>query len=421
MREFVQGFIIEQKRFLPLCQTKGKNQRFNATMNNLTKPTVFFSDNQCKLFSVTLSMSCLLILLSTAGLLVYCLSLFLDSFASVVWPLVAAVILSVLLSPVVEFIERALGLRKSLSILLLYLLVLMGCGLLLWVLGEKVLDQAREFTEASANWPERIERGLLQKISQENWSLVSSHYEHFKREWHGSLSALSKQAPRVAQNSTLLIKSAWDGLSSLFGQIACLVIVPVYLFYFLSSKRNYFSDFLGQVPFLRADIRDDLLYLASQFKQIIEAFFRGQLIIGMMMGVGYAIGFTFCGLKFGLALGLLFGLLNVVPFLGSLLGFFTVLAVSYLQPGGIGETGQYNVFVGCLTTFAIVQLIESYWLSPKVMGERTGLHPVAIIASVFFWGTVLEGLLGVIVGIPLTAFLIIAWRLIRQKYLVPSN
>jgi len=401
--------------------TKGKNQRFNATINKMTNPTLFLSGNQGKLVSITLCMSCLIILSSTIGLMVYCLSLFLDSFSSVAWPLVAAVILSVLLSPVVELIERALGLRKSLSILLLYLLVTVSCGLLLWGMGGKVLGQAREFTEASANWPELIEKGLRQKISQENWSLVSSQFEKFKREWHGTLSALSKQAPRVAENSTLLIKSAWDGLSSLFAQIACLAIVPVYLFYFLSSKRNYLSDFLEQVPFLKADIRDDLNYLASQFKQIIEAFFRGQLIIGMMMGVGYAIGFTFCGLKFGLALGLFFGLLNVVPFLGSLLGFFTALAVAYFQPGGIGETGQYNVFVGCLITFAIVQLIESYWLSPKVMGERTGLHPVAIIASVFFWGTVFGGLLGMIVGIPLTAFLIIAWRLVRQKYLLSSN
>lgn len=164
-------------------------------MNNLTKPTVFFSGNQGKLVSITLCMGCLVILLCTTGLLVYCLSLFLDSFASVVWPLVAAVILSVLLIPVVELIERVLGLRKSLSILFLYVLVLMGCGLLLWGLGGKVLGQAREFTEASANWPERLEIGLRQKISQENWSLVSSQFEQFKGEWRGSLSALSNQAP----------------------------------------------------------------------------------------------------------------------------------------------------------------------------------------------------------------------------------
>ena len=406
---------------MPSGQTKGKNQRFDASMNNLTKPTDFFSGNQGRLLSITLCLSCLFVLLFFAGWGIYYLSVFLDFFASVLWPLAVAVILSVLLSPVVELFERVLGLRKSLSILMLYILVLLSCGILLWALGGQVLSQAREFTEVSADWPERVEQGIRQNVSQENWNLVSTRFEQFKQEWRGALSALSNQVPRVAQTSTRLIKSAWDGLSSLFAQIACLAIVPVYLFYFLSSTRNYLHQFLRQVPFLRADVRSDLDYLASQFREIIEAFFRGQLIIGIMMGVGYAFGFTLCGLKFGLALGLLFGLLNVVPFLGSLVGFFTALAVAYFQPGGIGETNQYDVLVGCMLTFAIVQLIESYWLSPKVMGERTGLHPVAIIASVFFWGTVFGGLLGMIVGIPLTAFLIVAWRLIRQKYLLVEN
>ena len=73
-------------------------------------------------------------------------------------------------------------------------------------------------------------------------------------------------------------------------------------------------------------------------------------------------------------------------------------------------------YSGVWNYFLIIQLIESYWLSPKVMGDRTGLHPVVIITSVFFWGTALNGILGMILGIPLTAFLIVFWRLLRRKY-----
>ena len=135
------------------------------------------------------------------------------------------------------------------------------------------------------------------------------------------------------------------------------------------------------------------------------------------MGIGYAVGFSVAGLKFGIALGLLFGVLNVVPFLGSVVGLVTAFTVSYLQPGGILESGDWSILWGCVITFTLVQLLESYWLSPKVMGDRTGLHPVMIIASVFFWGTAFGGILGMILGIPLTAFLIILWRLLRQKYL----
>ena len=139
------------------------------------------------------------------------------------------------------------------------------------------------------------------------------------------------------------------------------------------------------------------------------------------MGVGYAIGFSIAGLKFGIALGLFFGVLNIIPYLGTILGVVSVFTVSYLQTGGVLDSGQWNVVLGCGLTFLVVQLLESYWLSPRVMGDRTGLHPVVIIASVFFWGTAFQGVLGMILGIPLTAFLIVFWRLLRKKHLNPSQ
>ena len=68
-------------------------------------------------------------------------------------------------------------------------------------------------------------------------------------------------------------------------------------------------------------------------------------------------------------------------------------------------------------TFVLVQLLGSYYLTPKIMGEKTGMHPVVVILAIFFWGTALGGILGMIAAIPLTAFLIVAWRLLRRKYL----
>jgi len=74
------------------------------------------------------------------------------------------------------------------------------------------------------------------------------------------------------------------------------------------------------------------------------------------------------------------------------------------------------VLLGCGASFVVVQLIESYYLTPKIMGQQTGLHPVVVIVSIFFWGSALGGILGMIFGIPLTAFIIIAWRLLCRKY-----
>jgi len=69
-----------------------------------------------------------------------------------------------------------------------------------------------------------------------------------------------------------------------------------------------------------------------------------------------------------------------------------------------------------LAVFGLVQTIEGYLLTPRIMGDRTGLHPMVIIVAIFFWGTALSGVLGMILAIPLTAFLVVFWRLAREKY-----
>jgi predicted PurR-regulated permease PerM len=231
-----------------------------------------------------------------------------------------------------------------------------------------------------------------------------------------AVESIGGQGEKIAEKSAEVLKSAWSGLMGFFAKITYLAIIPIYLFYFLGSNRNLIDDLDNELNFLSESLRDDIVFLLREFVGILVAFFRGQLVIGLLMGVGYAIGFSLSGLKFGIALGLLFGLLNIVPYLGSIVGILTTLVVAYLQPAGIAESGQWNILIGCGVSFLLVQLLESYYLTPKIMGQQTGLHPVVVIVSIFFWGTALGGILGMIFGIPLTAFLIIAWRLLCRKY-----
>ena len=231
-----------------------------------------------------------------------------------------------------------------------------------------------------------------------------------------AMETMEKQGGEIAEKSAAVIKSAWSGLLGFFAQMTYLAVIPIYLFYFLSSNRNLIDDLENELSFLSESVKEDIVFLIREFVSILVCFFRGQLLIGVLMGVGYAIGFSLSGLKFGITLGLLFGLLNIVPYLGSIVGIVTALLVAYLQPGGIAETGEWNVLIGCGISFVVVQLIESYYLTPKIMGQQTGLHPVVVMVSIFFWGTALGGILGMIFGIPLTAFIIITWRLLCRKY-----
>jgi predicted PurR-regulated permease PerM len=141
------------------------------------------------------------------------------------------------------------------------------------------------------------------------------------------------------------------------------------------------------------------------------AFFRGQLVIASIQGLLFAVGFSLAGLKYGAVIGITLGFLNIVPYLGNIIGLGTALPIAFFQTGGgLGR------IAAVLAVFVLVQSIEGYFLTPKIMGDRTGLHPVVIIIAIFFWGTALSGISGMILAIPLTAFLVVFWRLAREKY-----
>ncbi|MCB1056276.1 MAG: AI-2E family transporter, partial [Acidobacteria bacterium] len=208
---------------------------------------------------------------------------------------------------------------------------------------------------------------------------------------------------------------AVDAGSWILGAVGALLswaVLPVYFAFFLMAESKTASNPEALLPFLKPETRRDVVYLVREFVNIIVAFFRGQLVVATLQGLCFAAGFTIIGLKYGFVLGLVFGFLNVIPYLGSIVGLGITLPLAYFQDGG-----SFQKLILVLVVFTIVQMIEGYVLTPKIMGDRTGLHPVAIIVAVFFWGSALGGIFGMILAIPLTAFLVVFWRLAKEKYI----
>jgi predicted PurR-regulated permease PerM len=189
-------------------------------------------------------------------------------------------------------------------------------------------------------------------------------------------------------------------------------VLPVYLAFFLMAKpfqTNQVGEFL---PFLKKETREDVIYLLDQFIGILLTFFRCQIIIALAQGVLFAIGFALAGLPYGIVIGMALGLLNIVPYLGSIVGLGVALPLAYFSEGG-----GLSLVALVLIVFGAVQAIEAYLLTPKIMGDRTGLHPALIIFAVFFWGVAFGGIIGMMLAIPLTAFAVVFWRLLKKKYI----
>lgn len=334
---------------------------------------------------------------------------FISVFSGVIWPLAVAGILALLMRPVVTFFERRLKLKRPVAVILLYLVFLLLVAGLLVTFLPALISQLLEFIAYLPTlWQKTV---AWSELHFPEWLATIRPYLD-NPTVKSALDGLAHQGQDLLGNLAPTLKSAGAGIFGLFGFAASLAVIPVYLFFFLLSNNDPTHALPEHLPFLKKEHRDDVVFLVREFLGILVAFFRGQLLIGLIMGVLLATGFTVAGLKFGLAIGLMTGLLNIVPYLGSILGLSVALPLAYLQPDGGGLT-----MLGiCVGVFVAVQAIEGWFLTPRIMGKQTGLHPVAIIVAVFFWGQALGGILGMMLAVPLTAFFVTAWRFVRRKY-----
>ncbi len=374
----------------------------------LAEPTPLLTPVQRKLVGFAMGFGAI----CAIGWLLYALlagiGSFLGAFGSVIWPLAVAGILALILRPVVTFFERRLKLSRPLAVALLYGVFLLLLAGLLVTFAPAVISQILDFVGyLPVLWQKVV---AWAELNFPDWLVIIRRYLD-NPTVKAALDSLTQQAQNFLGHLAPTLKSAGAGIFGAFGFVASLAIIPVYLFFFLLSRGDATKALPEHLPFLRPEYREDVVFLVREFLGIVVAFFRGQLLIGLIMGILYATGFSIAGLRFGLAVGLLTGLLNLVPYLGSMLGLSVALPLAFLQPGG----GMVLVGI-CLVVFIAVQAFEGWFLTPRIMGRQTGLHPVAIIVAVFFWGKAFGGILGMMLAVPLTAFFVTAWRLIRRKY-----
>jgi predicted PurR-regulated permease PerM len=358
----------------------------------------------------------LILLIATAFALFVALQQFIHTFKDVLLPLVIAAITATLLRPIITLCEQHTRLSKTQGIALLYLLVLLAIATTTALLLPILFSQITEFIEAVPTIRDNFYL-FLQEKTPAAWQWLHLKLGQAPDEYVQNIVAthsdtITSALKTLPEKVGIIGGSIGGFIGSFFGKIAAYAIIPVYLFFILNGDRNIWNDLEKQLSFFPDKRRDDIVFLCRQFSDILIAFFRGQIIIGLLLGIVLAIGFGLVGLKFGIVLGIILGLLNIIPYLGTMLGIITVLPLAYFQDGG-GTT-----LIGlCAIVFIIGQLLTDYWFTPRIMGDKTGMGPMLIIFSIFFWGVALGGIMGMVLAIPLTAFFLIFWRLARERYL----
>ena len=181
-------------------------------------------------------------------------------------------------------------------------------------------------------------------------------------------------------------------------------IVLLYLFFILLDYESYTENWKKFVPVKQ---REKATTLFHDVARKMNAYFRGQSLIALCVGILFSIGFTIIDLPMAIALGLFIGLLNLVPYLQTI-GFIPATILALLKAA---DTGQnfWIIMLLVLLVFVVVQSIQDLILTPKIMGSMMGLNPAAILLSLSIWGSLL-GFIGLIIALPLTTIIIMYYQ-----------
>jgi len=192
------------------------------------------------------------------------------------------------------------------------------------------------------------------------------------------------------------------------GWIANLLLIPVITFYLL---RDWDVLVHGLHELLPRPLAPTISRLAGEADAVLAGFLRGQLSVMAVLAIFYALGLSLAGIEFGLLIGVLAGLLSFVPYLGPAAGISAGLISALVSPGD----PWLHVLVVAMV-FVLGQVLESFWLTPQLVGDRIGLHPVAVIFAVMAGGQ-LFGFFGVLLALPVAAVVMVLLRHSQQRYL----
>ncbi len=317
--------------------------------------------------------------------------------SAVLAPFFAGALIAYLCDPLVTRLMRW-GVPRSYAALIVFLTALIGTIAII-LLTIPLIE-----TQVTA-----LIRQLPQTVLwlSDNSKALLAHYDiNFSFDANTFKNLLTDYITKAGGILNWLFFTSVNSGKKIFEILLYLFLIPIVAFYLL---RDWDLVLSGLESILPRKFKRRVITIAKECDEVIGAFFRGQLLVMLALGIYYSIGLTLLGLNVGVVIGLIIGLISIVPYLGSIVGILIAALTTYTQ---FGDT-THLIWLAVL--FAIGHFLENFVLSPLLIGNRVGLHPVAVIFAILAGGT-LFGLLGVLLAIPFAAIILIILRHLLKHY-----
>ncbi len=304
-------------------------------------------------------------------------------FSGICFPFIVGFVLAYLCAPIASFCERYIN-RTFLS------LIFALCSIFLFIfIGYKILPYIKEYVDIlSNNAPIYYER-FMAFLDR---SLASMSIQEYRPEIADFKAEIQKYFDQKIYILASVIKEVALKSNSITSFFSFFVIMPISFFYFLRDWDIFVASVYKCVPNRQKSMVEEAFMI---IRKTFRDFFHGQFYVVVILSSYYAFFLSAIGVNEWLSLGIISGLFSFIPFIGALISFVLVLFVS------VSFLTMPKIYI-ILGVYLVGQVVEGYVLSPKFVGEKTGLHPLWILFS-FFAGIQLLGVLGVLIAIPLAA------------------
>jgi len=315
-------------------------------------------------------------------------------------PFLLAAILAYICNPLVARMTRHRA-PRTLAVTLVLILLLTAFIVMLLILLPLLIRQIRAIAGQAPVYVDWLKTAVAPRLEL----LLGVQLEmDMVREW------VAGHMAEIRDVAVKLLPSLKTGGFAIFEFLATLVLVPVVLFYFLRDWDRLVTGIDAMVP---RRWHDRVTTVAGEVDAVLGQFLRGQLLVMLAMGLFYTVGLWLAGLDFALSVGMLAGLVTFVPYLGVIIGVLLATLTGLLQ---FQELSQ---LVWVWAVFVAGNVLESYVLVPWLVGDRIGLHPVAVMFALLAFGS-LFGFFGVLLALPVSAALLVWGRHLRRDYLASS-
>ena len=322
------------------------------------------------------------------------LLIFLWLLGDILLPFVLGAAIAYLLDPIVDRLER-LGTGRILGTTLILVAAFFVLFFIFLLLIPLVIDQLRLLAAAAPDLVTSVQALILNQIAS-----ISPESEALN-------STVSKLSTMAQEKLGIIFGSVMASAISLIDIIMLMVITPVVAVYLLVDWDRILEKINELLPLDHAPV---VKSLASEIDNTLSAFVRGMIAVCMVLGIYYATALSLIGLEFGLIIGFIAGLVSFIPYVGALLGGVLAIGLALIQ-----FWGDFELVALVVGVFIVGQIFEGNILTPKLVGNSVGLHPVSLILALSLFGAFF-GFIGLLLAVPLAASAGVILRFLIKKY-----